>query len=534
MRLLVLENNRLISTLKATEARLSIGSGPEAFVHLNDPRVSAHQASIVCEPDGEWWLEILDGNRPTHLNRAVQRGKARLRHADEIEMGAFCIRIFIEHDVTGDALHRERARQLTRNHGGSLPLGTLVIKNNRELHLSKDQLEQMTLLAIRLEQAANVQDLMTPVVRALLRTFSGRRAWIGLRNADHGEVTWSLGWSSKGAPCPRPVFSTNMESRCMTIGHCVCTPKVRIEGVGSAMGAPLASASGIRGMLYVENDPGDEAYDETTLELLNANASCVALPLADHTRRTTAKRQAVSNSEQTVARMIQDALTPETLPQWDRLQVAAYRYPGSTHGCDLYDVLQLRDRCAAILLARLTAQGAALPRLFAEVRTAFRIAVLHGDTPVDFVRSLNWLLRSGRADAVADTVCVWLNPATGEVRFCTVGPHVVVGRIRSDGTCDMVPPTGVPPAGRAKAEGIEPHHVQLDVGQTLLLATDGATTATNAKGETFGLEGLRDSLCDGLGDTPGHVLSEMATDLQDYVSGGDCTDDVTVVLVRRE
>ncbi len=534
MRLLILEDNKLVSTLQAADGPLTIGSSPSSFVHLNDPRVGSHQASVYRDPKGDWWLEICDHNRTTHLNRAIQHGKAKLHHADEIEIAQYCIRLFLEYELTGAALQRKRMQEVAKHHGGSLPLGSIIVKEDRPLSLSREHLEQLTILGMRLERAESTQDLMMTILKSLLRTFSGRQAWIGLRSASHGPFDSSLGWSSKGAACPQPSFSETMQDRCLKDGHFVCTPKSQIPGVGSAMAGPLVRDSGIIGMVYLENGPDDPVFDEATLEVLCAATSCIALPLVDNLRRSAAKRQAVTSTEHTVAQLIQAATTPQALPQWETLQLAAFRHPGAVRCCDLYDVIQLRDKCAAILLARLTAEGAGLPQLFAEVRSAFRVAVLHGDNPLQFVQALNWLIHGGASPRLADTLCAWLNPTSGEVRFSIAGERVLLGRIHADGTCDMVPNADSQPAGRGQTSSYTLKRMQLNSGDALVMATDGVKTAVNGQGEAFGLSGLKDSLCDGLGDTPSHVLSEFATDLHDFIADGHCADDISVVLGRRE
>jgi hypothetical protein len=63
--------------------------------------------------------------------------------------------------------------------------------------------------------------------------------------------------------------------------------------------------------------------------------------------------------------------------------------------------------------------------------------------------------------------------------------------------------------------------------------TAGVKTAVNDQGEAFGLSGFEETLCDGLGAAPGHVLSEFATELTDFVEGGACPEDLTVILLQR-
>jgi sigma-B regulation protein RsbU (phosphoserine phosphatase) len=324
-----------------------------------------------------------------------------------------------------------------------------------------------------------------------------------------------------------------MQTRCLSHTHYMCVPEAPASDVGSAMAVPLACQSGNVGMLYVENAPKDPLYDEETLKVFSATACCAALPVENVLRKATAKHRQAVATQQTVARFTQDALTPKALPEWDDLQVAAYRHMGSARCCDFYDVVQLRDRRASIIVARLTVENAALPRYFAELRATFRAAALYSEPPHLFARALNWIIYDGTAGRAIDLASIWVAPASGKVQYCIAGTGVRLGRIHSDGTCQALETNAGPPVGQTRGPTFAPQALDLPEGDTLVLATAGVDTATNADGQVLGQSGLEENLCDGLGDTPGHVLSEFATDLAEYIARGDCTDDLTVVLLQR-
>jgi hypothetical protein len=533
MRLMILENRRLRTTLQAGPGTVSIGSSPECGVHLPDPRLSAHQASLTQDDDGVWWLEIVDPTIPTCLNRAVQKTRAKLRHADEIEMGEFAIRLFMESKKTQDEVHRERMQALARQHGEGMPLGTITHKSEELVSVSKEQLEQITILALKLEQVESIPDALPPLIRAILRTFDGRRAWVGLRRKDEGPFDWSLALASNGQPCDRPAFSQTMESRCLQHTQHLCVPDAPPLEVRSAMAVPLTCASGNLGMLYVENDPDDPAYSEAQLHVFSALACAVGMPIENVMRKVSAKRRAVVVTEHAVARSTQDALTPKALPQWDNLLLAAYRHMGSARCCDFYDVVQLRDRTAAIVLARITSQGEAISRCFAQVRAAFRTSALYSEPPHLFARALNWVVFDGTPNHSIDLACAWIAPAAGKVQYCTAGPGIRLGRIRADGTCEMIAPSELPPIGQTRAPALAPQALELASGDSLVMATEGVTKATNADKQVLGWAGLKENLCDGLGGTPSNVLSEFAEDLTEFLQGGACPDDLTIVLAQR-
>ncbi len=533
MHLMILEKRRLRNTLRANGGTITIGSDPKCTVHLPDPRLGSHQANIAQDDDGLWWLEVLDLSTPTCLNRAVQKTRAKLRHADEVEFGSFSVRFFIESDKSREELRHERLVALTKSHGDTLPLGTIVHKENQAMTVSKEHLEQMTLLAIRLSLAESVADTLPPVLRAMIRTFDASQAWVGIRKEDHGEFDLALGQSNKGKPCVRPSFSHKTQGRCMNHSQHVCSPAVPIDGVRSAMAVPLEGESGVLGMLYVENAPDAEPYDEASLNALKALATCAAIPIATSMRQSAAKQRATISTEQTLARATQDAVTPTVLPLWDELQAAAYRRMGSSRCCDFYDIVQHRDKTAAIIVAKLRVDLMALPRHFAELRAAFRSAALYSEAPHLFARALNWMLFTADSDNQIDLAAAWVCPQTGKVTYCIAGRGVALTRVHSDGTCEMVSSEGMPAVGQTRSPAFEPNSFDLESGDSIALATDGVNLAVNGSEEVFGLAGLKENLCDGLGDTPGLVLGELATDLTDFVSDGKQPEDITVVMLRR-
>lgn len=531
MRLMILENRRLITTLQAGQAMLSIGSSPECGVHLPDPKLSAHQASLTQDPDGSWWLEVVDPAIPTCLNRSIQKGRARLKHADEIQLGIFSIRLFMESSKTREELLRERMQSLVRRHLETLPLGAIIHKSDDPVQVPKECIEQLTLLALRLEQAESVPELITPLLRALLRMFEARRAWIGVRRTDESEFEWTLGLAGNGQPCDRPPFAHQMESRCMGMTQCLCVPEASPIDVRSAMAVPLVCQTGNLGMIYLENDKSDEAWDEAAINALSAVACGVSRPLENILHRIVAKRRQAVSTEQTIARQTQDAVTPKALPVWDELLLAAYRHMGALRVCDSYDVVQLRDRTASLLLARVNAQGEALSRCLAGMRAAFRSSSLYSEPPHLFLRALNWII--GEGGPTIDLASVWVSPESGKVQYCLAGSGVRLGLVQSDGTCERLESSESPSIGQTRTPIYASQSLVLQSGDTLVAATEGVNAIKNPQGEVFGWARLREQLCDGLGDTPSKILSELEADLREFSAGVAGMEDFSVVLVNR-
>ncbi len=533
MHLMILENHRLRHTLRPAGDRVMIGSDSGCDIHLPDPRLGKHQASLIQDGEGEWWLEVIDCAVPTCLNRTIQKNRARLRHADEIEMGPFAVRFFVESEKSREELAHDRMVALTRAHGEMVPIGTIIQKDDVPAPVTREDVEQFTLLALKLNAAESIVDALPPVLRAVLRTFEAKRAWLGIRRHEKGDLDWTLGLSPKGS-VDMPPYVNTLKDRSLDFGHALCVPSVPVDGVGSAMIAPIFAGAHVHGLVYLENDAADAAYDEAALSRLRALACCASVPVDTILHKSAAVKRAAATTGLAIARATQDALTVRAMPQWDTLKVAAYRHMGTAVACDFYDVVQLRNKTAALIVAKIHVDPVALPRYFSEVRAAFRAAALYGEAPHLFARMLNWLLFDGNASTYVDIAVATICPQTGKVVYCLAGQRVMMGQVHADGSCEQVAPSPLPPVGQIKAPAYESGELTLEPGDSIAIATDGVNAAVNADGAAFGLENLKENLCDGLGDTPGHALSELATDLNEYLAEGQNPEDITVVLARRD
>lgn len=533
MRLLILENQRLRKTFRADGGTISIGSDAKCHVHLPDPRLGKHQADLLLDDEGQWWLEIREALVPTCVNRAIQKSRAQLRHADEIEIGEFALRFFLESDKSRDELRHERLAALGKQHDDNLPLATIIHKDDPEVRIPPEVLEQTSLLLMRLSPIGTIGDTLEPILRFVLRTFGATKAWIGVRRPDSREFDWTLGMSTAGKPCVRPSYSKLLEPRCMTGSQYLCVPDVPLPTVTSAMATPLPGERGTLGMLYVETDNSDTPFGEDELMALSTIARCASMPLDSLLHKAAAHRAAAIATEQAVLRATQDAVTINALPTVEGMQLAAFRRMGMETVTDYYDILPTRDKKLAVVVAVIEADLLNTPRFFSELRAAFRYAALYNEAPHTFSRALNWLLFNDKGHAI-HMIVASVDPATGVVDYCITGRRVHTGRITADGEGELVKLAGHPAIGAERSPQFSVNQLMLESGQSLLICTDGAKKAVNRDGEALGIAGIEEEVCDGLGDTPSHVLRDFAADLAEYVEGGSQPDDVTVVLLRRD
>jgi len=125
-----------------------------------------------------------------------------------------------------------------------------------------------------------------------------------------------------------------------------------------------------------------------------------------------------------------------------------------------------------------------------------------------------------------------LDPAAGSLEYVNAG-HNPPCVVRADGTVESLAPTGMPVA--LVGEGTwTTRTLTLGPGEVLALFTDGIPEAWNADEEEYGDERLLALLRSLRGREAAAIRDAVLADLRGFVGEASASDDVTLVLVRRE
>jgi serine phosphatase RsbU (regulator of sigma subunit) len=177
-------------------------------------------------------------------------------------------------------------------------------------------------------------------------------------------------------------------------------------------------------------------------------------------------------TERDVALSLKTSVLPASLPTLDGLALAARYLPsGSDVGGDWYDALVLEDGCVALTVGDVSGHGLAAGAAMGQLRNAVRAYALDGRTPGDLLTRLNKLLVHTDREHVASVVHAVLDPRTGAVAWSAAGhpPSVVIDH---QGVRALSAVPG-PLLGADRDASYSEEHLQLDLGGSLLLYTDG-------------------------------------------------------------
>jgi serine phosphatase RsbU (regulator of sigma subunit) len=229
---------------------------------------------------------------------------------------------------------------------------------------------------------------------------------------------------------------------------------------------------------------------------------------------------------------MQRSLLPREAPAVAGLEVGEV-YESSARvdvGGDVYDFLELDDGRLAVVLGDVTGHGVEATADMAMAKFVFRSLAREHPEPGDFLSFANDVVVDEIAPGKFITMTyVAIDPGRGAVACANAG-HPPPRLVLPDGTVGGLDASGVV-LGIDSGQEYREVHADLPVGATIVLYTDGVIEARR-DGELYGTERL-DALLVRRRQLPARELAHAVTEDARRYSGGELSDDLAVVVIRR-
>ncbi len=262
-----------------------------------------------------------------------------------------------------------------------------------------------------------------------------------------------------------------------------------------------------------------------------------AVDRRSYERELLAERKLAEEAEsraRDLAQTLQRSLIPPTVPSIPGLDVSAAYRPagdGSEVGGDWYDVFQLGATSWMVTIGDVCGKGAGAAAMTAFIRYAIRGASMETSNLKKILRDVNEALLLERMDTTATVAMIRLDLAEEKPRVAVSSAgHPLPWKIDEAGRTHKLGSPGTLLGGFSEINQ-EVERFELEVGETLVLITDGVTEGRSGD-EFFG----EDRLTTYLSRTPSLEVSEIPERLaQDCVAfqDGHPRDDIAVVALRR-
>ncbi len=229
---------------------------------------------------------------------------------------------------------------------------------------------------------------------------------------------------------------------------------------------------------------------------------------------------------------IQRSLLPSPVPTIPGLELAAHYQTSRRAGGDYYDFFPLGDGRWGIFIADVSGHGTPAAVMMAMTHT---MAHAFPGEPTPPARLLTYLnQRLARAVTSGSFVTAFYgiyDPATRRLDYASAGhnpPRVMHGESCTPTILDAVQclPLAIEPS-----EAYEEASIQLHVGDTLMLYTDGITEAFGPDGAMFGTARLDQILCDHEGDLQS-LIRAIIHSVEAFSAAQPAIDDRTLLVAR--
>jgi serine phosphatase RsbU (regulator of sigma subunit) len=296
-------------------------------------------------------------------------------------------------------------------------------------------------------------------------------------------------------------------------------------GLTSSMIVPLRARGRILGAMLLAAAESGRHFSASDLALAEELGVRCALAL-DNAR--------LYQERSETARTLQSSLLPPGLPSIPGLELAArYRAAGEGNevGGDFYDVFAW-DEAWAVVIGDVCGKGPDAAAITALARYTVRAVTLHEHTPSATLQTLNdAMLRQLSGDQFCTVALGRVRPEEGG-RFrvtLSIGGHPAPLVLRASGEVEPLAQQGTL-LGVVDHPRLEDSEHVLEVGDTLLLYTDGVTEARVRSWE-LGEEGLV-SLLEGC---KGQAAAEIVETIERAVVGvqaGEPRDDIALLALK--
>ncbi len=235
-----------------------------------------------------------------------------------------------------------------------------------------------------------------------------------------------------------------------------------------------------------------------------------------------------------IAREIQESLLPEASPIIKGFDIAAWSKPADETGGDTYDFIELQDGKWGIVLADATGHGIGAALIAAECRALLRALTTVTEDLVEIVtkanRILNRDLSGGRFLTVFFGV---LDPTSGELNYVSAGQAPLLHFRKSEDEGKIIDATTIPMGVLSEIFGVESQKIQLEPGDTFLLASDGYYEWMNPNEEEFGADPVIELLRSTSSLSAAQVIVELNKAVKEFAGSVEQEDDLTAVVVKR-
>jgi serine phosphatase RsbU (regulator of sigma subunit) len=302
--------------------------------------------------------------------------------------------------------------------------------------------------------------------------------------------------------------------------------------------SPLKVGQMVLGIINLNTDEPTH-YTANHLKLVMAIASQTAAAIENAKHQAERLKRERTLQELEIARKIQQASLPRTLPQSASIAMFGASFPAEQVGGDFYDFFFVDDQHLYFMIGDVSDKGVPAALFLSAVKTLIKTtatlsAQFQGQHTLSETRPDRVLTTANRELAADNDACMFvtlfcgmLNTQTGEMYYTNAG-HLEPLLLHPNQPSVMITENRCAVLGIDEDAQFSTSRLVLHPGETILLYTDGVTEAMNQQHELFGEERLQIEVEPYQGLTVQAMVKALCQAVYTFTDGAPQSDDLTV------
>jgi serine phosphatase RsbU (regulator of sigma subunit) len=393
------------------------------------------------------------------------------------------------------------------------------------------RLAALSRIASRLPRLSNEVELLTEVVDSLLAYFENTRL-VEVFVAD-GDWSESRLYCRERGGALQTTQCGGIEALPEQYRADFAIPRLMAgDGKrGPMMSAPVLEGVSLLGLVVVEAEPGAEDFTEEDHDALAGVTAQISMALQQLRTVARQRRSRMVQRDLEAARRIQRSFLPSLPTAVNGFRVATEYRPAYDVGGDFYDVITTGPGQLVAVIGDVAGKGVAGALMMSRISSEIRRLVCGTQlAPREILTHLNESFSAlGVDDSFVTAACVKLDKSTRRLTVANAG-HVLPLVRRASGAVMPLGRASGPPVGMLPAQSYADDVFPLDVGDIVLLMTDGVLDALHRDDDQLGLWSVIDLLAKAPRDLD--EINRRIVALVQQRTGGNRPDDLTLLSLE--
>lgn len=304
------------------------------------------------------------------------------------------------------------------------------------------------------------------------------------------------------------------------------------QSVHSLICVPLMVKSELIGVLTVYNKKDKVEFKEDDQRLLGIIAAQSAQVIENARLYEEEKAYALMQEQIRLARQIQIDLLPKHPPRVPGYEIAGLSIPAQQVGGDYFDFIILDENRLAVTLGDVSGKGLPASLLMANLQATLRgQALVETSAGQCISRSNRLLYDSTDPEKFATLFYGVLDSASHRMFYCNAGHENPL--LFSASEEPVILSKGGLVLGVADEFPFEEDSVSLQVGDLMVIYSDGISEAADAGDEQFGEEKLIEFVKQNRHESPQALIEKIVEAVVHHTGDAPQMDDITLVAIRR-